>query len=118
MGHCPQDEAPELVNSILQDWLLQMNVSNPPLEGDGVIPRRFCERFTSFVLEPVLTQLNRDVRTKIASTFDAHFSDIQGAANHFSAVTIPGRRCESHPTVHSPLSDINVAISKLLKSVD
>ncbi len=35
MGHCPQDEAPELVNSILQDWLLQMNVSNPPLEGDG-----------------------------------------------------------------------------------
>jgi pimeloyl-ACP methyl ester carboxylesterase len=25
VGHCPQDEAPELVNPILQDWILQAN---------------------------------------------------------------------------------------------
>jgi len=72
-----------------------------------------------FVLEPVLTQLNRDVRTKIASTFDAH-SDIQGAANHFSAVTIPllGDDVSHIQRFTPPLSDINVAISKLLKSVN
>lgn len=26
VGHCPQDEAPDMVNSILQDWLLQQAV--------------------------------------------------------------------------------------------
>jgi pimeloyl-ACP methyl ester carboxylesterase len=25
VGHCPQDEAPELVNPILQDWILQQS---------------------------------------------------------------------------------------------
>ena len=29
LGHCPQDEAPEIVNPILQDWILHLN--RPPI---------------------------------------------------------------------------------------
>ena len=28
LGHCPQDEAPELVNPILQDWILQQSAAS------------------------------------------------------------------------------------------
>lgn len=30
VGHCPQDEAPELVNPILQDWILAHSASGSP----------------------------------------------------------------------------------------
>ena len=28
IGHCPQDEAPELVNPILQEWILQQSAAS------------------------------------------------------------------------------------------
>ncbi|MEW5860512.1 MAG: alpha/beta hydrolase, partial [Cyanobacteriota bacterium] len=31
VGHCPQDEAPELVNPILQEWILQLYSNNQVL---------------------------------------------------------------------------------------
>jgi pimeloyl-ACP methyl ester carboxylesterase len=28
LGHCPQDEAPEIVNPILRDWIIRSGVEN------------------------------------------------------------------------------------------